>query len=307
METRTVGVFNFVDPLSEDTLNKLPDYIRLPSASYETILLRLLLGHLQFLCQNGKMFKLRKNYLFLPCQKAPILTYKSIHDSINTLFSSMGSNFNLTEDSKQLQHYLVINRKNASLYEHVLFEISSFLCCQVVSPIAAFTHIYRCLEYLSYSFPLVYAAKSRDYQGSFNDLKKFLSGDVSGELKFFQKFLFTLFNDEPNTLDYIFEMEISISYPFEAIKQDIEGIYHDFPYDLDGNLLRIKFKDMVSLFIVTRNRYFHMLVGQGQKNFSSTEYDIDEFFGCINPFLLNWISMVIQKITTYGFYSSLSV
>lgn len=306
MEMRRIGIFEYEDPLSEVNQNRLPEFIRLTNATNELILLRLLSGHLNVNMEHGSNFCDRKNYFFLPIQGAPRLTSKSIIESINALLSSEGNSFLLTENKEQLRQYLNINRRNNSIYELVLFEVSSFLCCQKSSPTAAFVHLYRCLEYLSYSFPMVYAAKSKNYKGSFTDLKKFMTGDTSGELMFFRKFLNTLFQDERETiLEFPFEMNITMNYPIQPLKQELAVIYNDFLYDFENDMLKVPFKNMLTLFKNTRNRYFHLLIGQGQANFSSNNYDIDEYFACINPSLLNWLSMIILKISVFGFYSSL--
>jgi hypothetical protein len=34
-------------------------------------------------------------------------------------------------------------------------------------------------------------------------------------------------------------------------------------------------------------------------------YDIADFIESVNVHILNWLAMIIQKVTTFGFYSSL--
>ena len=306
MESISVGLFEYIDPLSEDKIKKLPEFLRVTRATNEVLLFRFLLGHLDFKISNGQVKKRCENYFLLPFQHSPKLVYCEIEKSINDFFSTEANAFQLANFQEELHNYLDSNRKNSDIYEVVLFEISSYIDTYQTSPSAAFTHLYRCLEFLSYCFPLIYASKSRNYKGSFSDLRKFLSGDSSGELKFFGKFLCTCFEKEPAILNYIFEIDVVLSSSIDALKSDLKRISKSsFPYDFDNGVLRLKFEDMLSLFITIRNRYFHMLVGQGQENFESNKYNIEEFFKCINPHLLNWIAMIIQKITVLGFYSTL--
>jgi len=306
MDRKSIGIFEYVDPLSDIKLAKLPDFLRLPGLSNEALVIRLLLGHIDVVAMTGKSKKREFNYSLLPFQSAPKLTATEIINSINCYFSTEANAFVLEDHKDALLNYLKSNRRNSEMYRTVLFELSSCFYCFDISPSAAFAHLYRCLEFLSYSFPLVYAAKSKDYKGSFSDLKKFLSGDSSGELKFFKKFLAACFERETGILNYKFEIDIPLSTPFDLLKRDLSGIYkNEFLYEFDTNMLRIKFADMLGLFITTRNRYFHMLVGQGQDNFQSDDYDIEEYFKCINFHILNWLAMIIQKISVFGFYSSL--
>lgn len=306
MESISVGLFEYTDPLSDEKIKKMPDFLRVTRATNEVMLFRFLLGHLDYKSSNGQIKKRCDNYFLLPYQNAPKLVYCEIEKSINDFFSTEANAFQLTKYQKELHGYLDSNRKNSDIYEIVLFEISSYMDTYQTSPSAAFTHLYRCLEFLSYCFPLVYASKSKDYKGSFSDLKKFLSGDTSGELRFFGKFLRTCFENEAAILNYIFEIDIVLSSPLDALKSDLKRISKSsFPYEFDNGVLRLKFEHMLNLFITIRNGYFHMLVGQGQDNFDSNKYNMEEFFRCINPHLLNWMAIIIQRISVFGFYFTL--
>ena len=77
----------------------------------------------------------------------------------------------------------------------MLSELTSAIVWLNSSPIESFVHIYRTLEFMSYSFPMIYASKSMDYRGSYEHLKKFMNGDSDGELKFFKTFLKELFKN----------------------------------------------------------------------------------------------------------------
>ncbi|MDR1702394.1 MAG: hypothetical protein LBR56_06435, partial [Sporomusaceae bacterium] len=108
------------------------------------------------------------------------------------------------------------------------------------------------------------------------------------------------------TLNYKFEINLSLSNPLDNLKRDCAKVYTDFPYVIENGILELKFDNVIDFFIITRNRFFHMLIGQDKENFSSIDYDIGEYFHSINPYMLNWLSIIIQKISVYGFYSSLT-
>ena len=302
MKTRIIGIYEYIERFSDVKQDKLPLSMQLPTASSEAILLRLMLGQIHLKKNTFHVVKPLTNYMLLPYYKTKSLSYRDL----NNVFSNSDSAIDVIDKKEIMNRYFTLNRKNHYIHEKALYEISSFYISQTQSPIAAFAHLYRCLEFIAYSFPMIYAAKSRDYTGSFADLKKFLSGNATGELGFFKKFLDALFNDETTTLDYKFEMSIEMSTPLYLLENDCRSIYKDLPYEIESGIMHVKFKDMLTFFITTRNHFFHMLVGNGQVNFSSIEYDINEYFESINPHILNWLSIIIQKIMVFGFYSSLS-
>ncbi len=302
MKIRNIGIYEYQERFSDLRQDKLPSSMQLPTATNEALLLRVLLGQIDLKKNTGGLIKSRTNSLRLPYAPTGSITYKAIGD----VFSNGDNQVNIIENKRAIDLYFTQNRRNHDVHEKVLFEISSYFAHQQHAPITAFTHLYRSLEYMAYSFPMLYAAKSKDYKGTFSDLKKFFSGDTAGELKFFQKFLQVLFEDEETTLKYEFEINLSLSYPLNSLKRDCTAIYSRFPYAIENGTLRIKFENVLEFFITTRNRFFHMLVGQGQENFGSIDYDIGEYFNSINPYVLNWLSIIIQKVSVYGFYSSLT-
>lgn len=303
MKMRNIGIYEYYERFSDLKQDKLPSSMQLPTATNEALLLRILLGQIDFKKTTvSALIKSRMNYLRLPFTPTGSISFNAIGD----IFSTEDNQFNIIENKEQINNYFTQNRRNHDVHEKVLFEISNYFAHQQYAPITAFAHLYRCLEYMAYSFPMLYAAKSRNYKGTFSDLKKFFSGDGSSELNFFKKFLQVLFEDEESTLKYEFDMELSLSNPLDSLKRDCAAIYTKFPYIIENGTLQIKFENVLDFFITTRNRFFHMLVGQGQYNFESIDYDLGEYFNSINPYVLNWLSIIIQKISVYGFYSSLT-
>lgn len=69
---------------------------------------------------------------------------------------------------------------NNNFFLHLLEEVSSyFYKTSKGSNTTSFVHLYRMLEYISYSFPLIYASISREYYGSFNRLKNYFDTSKS--------------------------------------------------------------------------------------------------------------------------------
>ena len=117
---------------------------------------------------------------------------------------------------------------------------------------------------MSYSFPLMYASKTRNYRGTYNSLKNFLKGDSDGELKFFERFLDELLQDSV-TDQFLFEVDIN-SENIEELKQEFQEFFNIDIFVFEENVLNFKFKNVMKMFLEIRNRYFHMLLGKGKNN-----------------------------------------
>ena len=196
--------------------------------------------------------------------------------------------------------YLIRDRRNLFVYEHVLNELSHAFSVLKTSPCESFVHLYRTLEFMSYSFPLIYASKSKKYLGSYNSLKEFFKGgDGMGELKFLGYFLDTLFTEEPTTYDFEYEVLFE-SISVDSLREDFKkAIKQDF-FVFEGNTLTVKFRNIKDIFVEVRNKYFHMLLGQGTNNFLDMNYDKTELFKALNPVFINWISCIFVKIVQHG-------
>lgn len=187
---------------------------------------------------------------------------------------------------------------NNQYFLHLLEEICSFFYKKNKgSHTTAFLHLYRAIEYISYSFPLIYASVSRDYYGSFNKLKHYFDTSKS-ELSFFdeftQKVLDEVLLDTPLTFDFnTLSPDINRNH-FNIIKQILTAGKID--NETPNVSITTSFKHLLKLTIDLRNRYFHFAVG-GKRNIRATEIiENDIFFSKINDDLLNWISMIYFEI-----------
>lgn len=62
------------------------------------------------------------------------------------------------------------------------------------------------------------------------------------------------------------------------IEEELEKVIKNTYYTIEGNTMKIRFANVADLIITLRNRYFHMLVGNGKDNFYDTRYDKRDFF-----------------------------
>ena len=199
---------------------------------------------------------------------------------------------------KAINKYIQTNRKNNFVHRRLLAELTNALITIDTSPIETFVHIYRALEFMSYSFPLIYAAKSMDYRGSYKHLKDFMRGESEGELKFFKKFLEVLFKD-----NYIYDYEFDVFFMNGTellIEAEFQRVIKENYYSFDGNTMHIGFANVIDLILTIRNHFFHMLIGKGGDNFYDTTYDKRDIFEALNPVFINWLTMIYREIATYS-------
>lgn len=295
MEFVRKGIYTYSDGFWGINNNALPIEMvisdRIPN---EAILIRLLCGTLKLKYPlNGRDVEIeqRKNYSIPGIGENNGFKYKIIRD-----FFSL-DHFRKTE-KKSIDKYLNSNRRNFFVHSEVLSELTSAIIWMKSSPIESFVHIYRALEFMSYSFPLIYASKSMDYRGSYGNLKKFMSGDSDGELKFFKTFLKELFK---NNILFQYEFEIYFLNGNETlIKQELQRVINNTSYTFDGNTMKIRFANIIDLIVILRNRYFHMLLGKGTDNFYDIQYDKRELFYAMNPVFMNWLTLVYREIVIYS-------
>lgn len=294
MENIQKGIYIYENLIDVDD-SKLPSELVVNERiSNEAILVRLLCGTLNVkYIANGEEKEMAQNINYSAPGKSNNASF-----SPNIFRDFFGfTKFN-TSERKTIDNYIRMNRRNHFIHENLLSELTSAIIWQETSPIESFVHIYRALEFISYTFPLIYAAKSTDYRGTYEKLKKFMSGDSSGELKFFKTFIAELFKDN-----------ILINYEFEAyflngcegkVKTELQRVTETTYYEFEGNTMKIRLINIVDLIVTLRNRYFHMLVGQGRENFYDTSYDKRDLFSALTPIFINWLVLVYKEIVDYS-------
>lgn len=295
MEHIQKGIYTYMDAWNNIDMSVLPiEMLISENICTEALLIRLLCGTVKvkyILEDSEKEMDQKKDYSVPGILENTKLKKKTIKD-----FFSL-EHYRKSERNA-IDRYLKRNRRNHFVHEEVLNELTGAFVWEKASPIEAFVHIYRSLEFMSYSFPLIYASKSMDYRGSYEKLKKFMSGDSDGELKFFKTFLKELFKDN---MFYDYEFEIYfLSQNEEKIERELDSILKNGSYSFDGNTMKIRFANIADLIITMRNRYFHMLVGKGMNNFYDTSYDKREIFIAMNPIFINWLSMIYKEIASYS-------
>lgn len=286
-----VGSYNFHEQI-EARFNRFikPQFEISNNVSKEALFIRLLLGTVSFTNTfSGVQTIQSKNYSILGVTTNPIITTKIIRECF--------------EPDIKLQlicDYLDNNKFiNNVFFENLLMELTCyFQKKQENSFTIAFLHLYRSIEFISYSFPLIYASISRNYYESFERMKNYFSG-AKNELAFFETFLSNLlaglnFLESQFTINFnCLEPQLNRNH-YQVMKR-ILTVDRIISY-VENSSLTVEYKHLIFLAINLRNRYFHFSIND-KRNIRTTEiYETDLFFKTINEEIINWISVIYFEI-----------
>ena len=287
-------LFIFEDAFEINNGNIPSELVIRDEVAYEALLIRLLCGTLKVkfpICGEYSEIIQLTNYS-IPGRIVNRIFKKKIVKDFFSLDHYRHS------EQRAINEYIRINRRNNFVHRQLLSELTNAIITMDNSPIESFVHIYRALEFMSYSFPLIYASKSMDYRGSYKHLKDFMGGESERELKFFKRFLQVLFKD-----NYIYEYEFDAFFmngTEQLIANEFQRVIKANYYSFDGNTMHIKFANVVDLVITIRNHFFHMLIGKGGDNFYDTSYDKRDIFEALNPMFINWLTIIYREIASYS-------
>lgn len=207
-----------------------------------------------------------------------------------------------------INKYFRSARQNASFYSNIENELIKCLTARHENNyLESFFFLYRILEGICYSIPLIYTSKAKDFKQSYLSLKGFFSENKNdGELAFFKKFISKVYKDEDFFTSNIeidindIEIEDLRETYFEIYKKKIEDKYLEDSEEEEK--LNIKFLGFHSFMIALRNRYFHFLQGSYKTNLTSQEIQYPNLF--FKPLIdhgINWVSIILFEIIKYDF------
>ena len=288
----TKGIYQY-DVKYTSSFKKLPSMMDVNHISSQGILIQLVLGKVDIKDLTGKLLiKQNQNYSVLPYRESGRTAYAILNDFFDIdITQSTGRNI--------CDQFLLKDRRNEFVYSQILNELSHYFVRNDFSSIEGFVHLYRLLEFMSFCFPMIYSSTTMDYKGSFDSLQKFFKGDSGGELKFFKRFIEALFQNDDILRDYTFTQYIDVS-NIHRVENELKRIVNENMIHFSGNTIEFKFRDVIDIFVSIRNRYFHMLVGQGNNNFYDIEYDKRALFSGLNPAFLNWLIIIFSAIEQQG-------
>lgn len=285
--------FSYTEIIPNRYLQYVPDPLRLDRTDYvEARLIRLLLGSASFTCDyNGS-------------------TVLQLHD-----FSGTAVDPNLEVTSKGLRLLLRplkqadicaylrnFGRGNENFFQNLLAEVSYYFYqshrgCHT----AAFVHIYRVLEFISYSFPLIYTTTFSNHYKTYDALRSyFAGGDKQSEIKFLRLFADKMFEGDPillttADLNIVALDAVTCEKVFKGYRKVLRGV-DDVIFDDALNRISIPYGKMIDVIYTVRCRYFHFATGGFHENIKSLEVgNPDVFFESLNKNAMTWLAMIYFK------------
>ncbi|WP_236189497.1 hypothetical protein [Pseudomonas pharyngis] len=252
------------------------------------------------------------------CQITNLNTDESAVLSKNYFYSDIRNNENrdlsffdeFDEDLKLSDYERLVKRtawNNRKFYQPFLNELASCIYHEEGGRhTAAFVHLYRSYEHLSYAFPMIYASRTQDYVGTFENLRKWMNNDSdgnAGELKFHKTFVVSLFKGMPElsrTIDVEINTKQEYREPiFKALAEKIAGWKNLESYTPATNRpdrLAIPFAEYHSFFVTLRNRFFHYSNARSDNIGLDDIVEADLLFSFINKITLNYIATIFHGV-----------
>ena len=256
--------------------------------SHQYLLIRLLLGAVD-VEQSGRRVKQRQDYSNWPASALVGSAGEAVSSYLQDQISRTSADF--------ISVTIIDNRR---LFGDLLSEFASYFCASGAGAhTTAFVHLYRILERLSFSLPLLYCATESDFEGTFNLLKKLFSDAGDSDLSLLKKFISEGKLIDRTIVDTAVVIDFSVS-PLnsERFYKAVSSRFKDADLlDPVRRQVSVTFGNIQSLFIVIRNRFFHLRSGDGRNNISLAElHDPNEFFSILNPIFCNFLGKVVLQI-----------
>lgn len=281
-----------IDGVSLESLGNIP---KNSDKSFQYLLIRTLIGTVK-LRRNSIQASQDTDYSSLP----PVPQAESPRRAFDLFLKAYGIN------GSTKRFISATSSDNRSFFRDLLGEYTNyFIQTKKENHTAAFIFLYRILERLSYSTPLLYCSTKSDYIGTFNDLKALFDSQATGELGLFRKFINQGKFIENVKLDITYTIDFCSANGYQSKYFDlVTKHYTDFPLqDKAISQVSIEFRKVSSLIIQLRNRFFHSKTGEQKENIRIEEViDSDEFFSCLNKTFCSFLSIVtLQTIAkTYS-------
>lgn len=252
-------------------------------------LIRLLIGSLGFKKDNRK-YQQTVNYSEMPPSPQVMLP----RDSFKNFMIDYGVSYT---PGKFIAESILDNR---NFYKDILVEfLNYFQQSSRGSHTAAFVYLYRVLERMFYSVPLIYVSTQADYYNTFDDLKNILKEDKIGEMGLYKKMLAQGRFIDAAELDLTYTIDFSPSANSSKFYAMTEKLVNTFESkDPAATELIIKFRNTGDILSSLRNRFFHTRTGDGKSNIKAESiFDSDEYFSFMNPIFCSYLAQVILNIS----------
>jgi hypothetical protein len=157
---------------------------------------------------------------------------------------------------------------------------------------------------------MIYASRTEDYVGTFENLRQWLSSTNSdgnvGELKFHKNFITSLFRGLPE-LQTTIDIDINTKQEyresiFKALAEKVIGWNSPAKYTPGTQFpdrLAIPFVDYHSFLVNLRNRFFHYSNGRSDNIGLDDIVEADLLFSFVNKVTLNYIATIFHGVVKH--------
>lgn len=277
--------------------NSLNQNLRIENGNSILKIFRLISGTIN--CEDeykNKVYKFRNNFTTFPYETNNKLSAKTVLN-----------NFPTELKIKDLDKYFKTARNNKKFYDSIEIEL---LKCLIANHdqryLESFFYLYRIIEGISYSIPLMYVSKNKDYNKTYGELQAFFGKDKDGELAFFKRFISTTFQEED-----FYKSNLLIDLHLIDI-EEIRPVYYKIYLEklknrtvgqpTENESMSVQFITFYDFIIELRNRFFHNAKGSWQSNLESTNLLFpDLFFKPLINHGINWISIILFEIIKNDF------
>jgi hypothetical protein len=293
MDSYSFNGFTYLSNLDEESESELPLILQISGKpTPESILFRLLLGTLDYKNSTDEQLFSQKISYSKICES--FIDFEGINPIKTWLNKEIGY--------FDLDVYFKRNVRNKALFEELLSEFSCyFINKQKENYVSGFLHLYRALEYMSYSFPLAYSSRMNEAYSSYETFKTFFINKEQGQLKFFREFVNILFEKSILVCSTTIDTFVGDNLLDKNKMRIIQRLCRDFDYIEYGSVTKIEYRYLLDFMINLRNSYFHFQIDR-KANISNINFNSEQFFEALNDKFANWLSMIYLEIVVQGVY-----
>lgn len=242
---------------------------------------------------DSKNISLNKNYFVIPSEDVK----GSAKPKIINAFDGV--------DIDEISDYFKKLSSNDDFYRLIESELINCLVARRAGRcLEAFLFLYRIIEGVSYSIPLMYVSRAKSFNGTYRVLQKFMpKKDNDGELAFFKSFMGSQWNKK-----YFFDITFDLKMDQIEV-EEMKSKYYDIYMEKAGSKIvdstedeeiKMSFIQFYDFMIELRNRYFHFLQGSWQKNIKTSQVVYpDLFFRPIIDHAINWVAVVLLEVIKF--------
>lgn len=195
-----------------------------------------------------------------------------------------------------------LRRSNTGFFKALEAEIAHCIYAKLSGDyLLSFLHLYRSIEKISASFPLIYITGQSDFGQSIDSLREYFSGK-GGELSFASKFSRHIANNSWIEGEYNIDFKTKISNidAYNILLSEIKSCCPNFINDdadsSENGVFSVQFEKVPSFLIACRNRMFHYS-NDGQRNFDLDRIDgPSELCRMLTESGLHWLALCYDGV-----------